>query len=267
MRHERAYSRELPDAWGRVGAEPRTGFVDLHCHLLPGIDDGPATLDESIALARALVAEGVTTVVATPHVSRGHQNTAAGIAAVGADLRHALSAEGIPLDVRLGAEVSVDQVIDLDRAEIEALRLDGSGPLLLELPLHDAAGDYIWPARALLLEGVPLLIAHPERIRALQRDDRPLRELISLGAWAQLNASSLLGEHGPQAHAAAFSMLDAGLAHTLATDAHHADRRKPMLRAALLELANQRPAVDRLLLAVHTPRVLVDTPTRPPRAG
>ena len=124
------------------------GMIDLHCHVLPGIDDGPRTMQEAVDLARVAHANGIDTLVATPHVSPMHvHNDAARIAQGVADVRAALAQEGVPVDMTTGAEVALGRVVDLDEDEIAGLRLGGGPWLLLECPLSPAAA-YGFPTAA-----------------------------------------------------------------------------------------------------------------------
>lgn len=233
------------------------GFIDLHCHLLPGVDDGPADTTSALTLARALVADGVSTVAATPHRTLRLPLRGAEIAERTAALAELLHAEGVPLRVLPGAEVSVEAVLDLDAAEIDALRIGADGPLLVELPQREVARDPLWPVHDLLDAGVPVLLAHPERIPFLQADPARLAPLVERGVHAQLTSGALLGDYGPVAHITALAMLGDGMADVLASDAHHADRRPPRTADALRWLASAHPGVDGASLAVHTPGMLI----------
>ncbi len=238
-----------------------SGFVDLHCHLIPALDDGPADDAHAVALARALVADGVATVAATPHRTAQFATPLPDLFARLDRLRALLAANGVELEVLSGAEVNVDALIDMDDAEVQALRLGGRGPLLVELPLGPAFGDPTWPIHRLLDDGVPVLIAHPERIPLIQQDPALLQALVERGAHAQVTSGALIGRYGRTAQAAAIGLLDAGLIHVIASDAHHYERRPPETTIALDWLGHARPNVDGAALAVHTPAVLI-----PPQA-
>ncbi len=238
-----------------------SGFVDLHCHLLPALDDGPADDAHAVALARALVADGVTTVAATPHRTAQFATPVPELQSRLAYLRALLAANGVELEVLSGSEVNVDALIDMDDAEIQALRLGGTGPLLVELPLGPAFGDPTWPIHQLLDDGVPVLIAHPERIPLIQQDPGLLQALVARGAHAQVTSGALIGRYGRTAQAAAIGLLDAGLIDVIASDAHHYEHRPPETTIALEWLGQARPNVDGAALAVHTPAVLI-----PPQA-
>lgn len=231
--------------------------VDLHCHLLPGLDDGPRTEAESVELARALVADGVGVVAATPHRTVRFATPLHELLARVEALRALLTAHRVPLEVLTGSEVAVDALLDMPETELEALRLGGTGPLLVELPQRDVGGDPSWIVRDLLARGVPVLLAHPERIPLLQQDPSVLADLVQRGAHAQVTSGSLIGRYGRTAQHAAVTMLDAGLIDVLASDAHHPELRPPEMEAARHWLAQHRPATAFDDLAVHTPRGLI----------
>ena len=219
-------------------------MIDLHIHVLPGLDDGPPRLADALAVARAAHEAGSTVLVATPHVDRRWSPAAAEIAAAHAELTAALADEGLDLDVRTGAEIGLDRLVDLDADELAALALGSSRTLLVECPLEVAAGEFTWPIRRALDDGWGVLLAHPERSPAFQREPGLLVDLVEAGARAQITAGSLAGDYGAIPREAAFGMLDANLVHVIATDAHDAGRRGPDPapgRAALLEA---RPGSD-----------------------
>lgn len=206
--------------------------IDLHCHLLPAIDDGPRTMDAALDMARLHVAAGVRTVAATPHVSWDMPTDAATIDVGLAELRAALAAERIPLDVVRGAEVDVHRAEELSDDELRELTLGGSDWLLLEAPLRQGVAlDPI--VRSLLVRGHRVLLAHPERSPLLQGDLPGLRALVRAGALTQVTASSFTGRFGRTVQRFAEELLEAGLVHTVASDAHDAVRRPPGISNAL----------------------------------
>lgn len=237
--------------------------VDLHCHLLPGLDDGPRTDEEAVALARALVADGVGTVAATPHRTARFATPLHELLARTEALRALLAAHGVALEVLTGSEVAVDALLDMPEAELQALRLGGTGPLLVELPQRDLGADPSWIVHDLLDRGVPVLLAHPERIPLLQRDPAILAGLVAKGAHAQVTSGALLGRYGTTAQRTAVQMLDDSLIDVIASDAHHHELRPPEMEFARQWLATHRPAADFEGLAVHTPSVLISPSPAP----
>lgn len=209
-------------------------ITDLHCHILPGVDDGPPTMDESLDLARALVADGVQRVVATPHVSHGYPTTAAMIAAGVADVRAAIDAAGIALDVRPGAEVAAEQLLSLPASELAGLSLGGGGWILLEAPMSREFPIEGAVAHVQAL-GHGVVLAHPERCRLFQRGPERLRELVAHGALVSLTSSALVGRFGRAATDLARSCIATDLVHNVASDAHAATWRAPTLCADLRE--------------------------------
>lgn len=200
----------------------RTGFVDVHCHCLPNLDDGPRSTGEAVALCRMLVSDNVTTVVATPHqLGRFEGHTSAdAIRETTELLNRRLAEEEIDLTVLPGAEVRLDERIAqmLRRHEILTLA-DAHRHLLLELPW-----EVLIDIEPLLIQffsaGLDVIIAHPERNVALLRHPDVLRRWLGCGASLQITGGSLLGDYGRQAQQAAWGLLAEGCVSLVATDAH-----------------------------------------------
>ena len=221
------------------GRVTRFRSIDLHSHVLPGLDDGVATLAEGVALARALAASGATIVAATPHVSRRYPNTPERIAEAFAGVTEALAAVELPLELLSGAEVSFEQLERLDRDDLTALTFGRSGRcLLLEFPYDQWPDSLPQRLAALVAEGVTPLLAHPERNAVVQRAPQRLAGIVEGGALVQVNAGSVTGAFGVAAAAAARSLLDSGLAHVIASDSHHPHDR-PTVAAAAAQLPEQ----------------------------
>ncbi|UGS34333.1 tyrosine-protein phosphatase [Capillimicrobium parvum] len=207
-------------------------MIDLHCHILAGLDDGPADLDASLAMARAHADAGVRRVVATPHVTCSMPNDAPGIALAVAELELALAAEAIPLRVSRGAEIGLARAVELDDPALDALALAGGPWKLVEAPLRageDTAADF----RRLQRRGHRLLIAHPERSPAFQGDPAVLTGLVAAGALVQVTAGALVGRFGAPVQRVARDFVHRGLVHVVASDAHDTTRRAPGLRAEI----------------------------------
>jgi len=225
-------------------------MIDLHCHLLPGIDDGPADLGGTLAMAQQHVKAGVEIVAATPHVAWDMPNDVETIDLRLVDVHAALAAAEIPLQIVRGAEIDVHQAVRLRDEQLRALALGGGPWLLLEAPLRPGVG-FAPVVHALLKRGHRVLIAHPERSPLLQRDPAALRELVRAGAATQVTAASFAGDFGRTVREYAERMLEAGLVHSVASDAHDLLRRppgmaKPLRAAGLAELvpllADEAPA-------------------------
>lgn len=202
-------------------------MIDLHNHLLPGLDDGPATTDDALEMARAAVAAGITTMACTPHVAVKYPNRPSEIRDGVERLQLEIRRAGIDLRIVPGAEISTELIDRLDDDELRLLSLNDSGWLLVEAPF---AG---WPVRLpkligeLEIRGFRVLIAHPERSEAIQHSPDRLRDLVGRGALVQSNASSFLGDHGRLVAQTADVLLRNELIHVLASDAHSASWRPP----------------------------------------
>jgi len=209
--------------------------IDLHCHLLPGIDDGPDTMEDSLNLARVAAAGGIRTIVATPHVSREWDNDARSIAALAEDVRGQLAAHGIPLDVRTGAEISLGRAVELPAQELAALAL-GDGPwLLVECPHQSHAVGLEEQLLALGAQGHRVVLAHPERCPAVQRDPDMLGRLIAAGMIGSVTAGALTGRFGSDVRRFALELVKRGMVHNVASDAHDRLRRPPSIAAELAQ--------------------------------
>ncbi len=205
--------------------------ADLHFHLLPGVDDGPADLDESLYLARAAVAEGTQTIVATPHVRFDLGTTdAAEVLHRVCELRALIAAFSLPVEILCGGELGHDVIGSLSQYELELLAQGPPGArwLLVEAPFEGIGADFHAAAAELRERGFGVLIAHPERSPG---GAQGLRRELEAGSLAQVNAQSLTGEHGEDAAAAGWRLIRGGLAAVIASDAH-GPTRPPALAAA-----------------------------------
>jgi protein-tyrosine phosphatase len=198
-------------------------LVDLHCHLLPDLDDGPATVEESVALAAELAAGGVTAVVATPHFRDDHPRVRpARLAALCMRLGDRIASEGIELEVLPGAEVDLHRGLEATDAELRLVSLGQRGTdLLVETPYSRLGSLFEEQLFGLQLRGYRLLLAHPERNTAFQQDPDRLAALVRRGVLVQVTATSLARPPAQsRSGRAARAMMEAGLAHVIASDAH-----------------------------------------------
>lgn len=211
-------------------------MIDLHCHLLPGIDDGAANLAASLDLARASVASGITHAVCTPHIHYGYFNNDIDIIRSTHDIFvSALERENIPLKTHFAAEIRITPNIAKLHANsaIPYLgSLDGMPVLLLELP-H----SHIPPGTEQLLHwlssnGIKPMIAHPERNRDILSNFNKATWLKGKGVMFQITAGAITGTFGTRVQQCALKMLDKGLADIVATDAHNIHKRPPEMQAA-----------------------------------
>jgi protein-tyrosine phosphatase len=209
------------------------GVIDLHAHILPGLDDGPATLEDSADMAAAAVAGGTRVLAATSHVNRGFALLPEDLGPAREQVAARLREEGIPLEVVQGGEVSIARVEGLDDGDLRALTLGGGPYLLLECPLSPQAPPMEPIVAALQQRGLRILLAHPERSPTFMRSPRVLERLVGMGALAQITSTSFAGRFGDIVRTVSFEMLERGHAHVIASDAHGADGRPPDLHCAL----------------------------------
>jgi protein-tyrosine phosphatase len=250
-----------------------SGVIDLHCHVLPGIDDGPATIEESLVLARAAAAAGTRVLVATPHVNRRYLNDAATIAAKVAELNLRLAAEGLGIEVRAGAEIALTRATELDPDELRRLSLGGGPWLLVEPPFAAAASGLDILLLDLQRRGHRIVLAHPERCPAFLRDPQMLRALVGEGILTSITAGSLVGRFGGEVRRFALQLVAEGIVHNVASDAHDRAARPPGIVAelaqselgALAEWWTERVPAAILSGAEIPPRPLVALPEPPPR--
>jgi protein-tyrosine phosphatase len=241
-------------------------MIDLHCHILPAIDDGARSLEQAAEMCRAAAAAGCEALVATPHQRRGEwwncDRRALDLLrrrlqeAVGAAPRILLGGE-IRVDSRLLAEMMAWRAGDTEGP----LPLAGSRYLLLEFgPAADAA-DAADLVHELSVAGWRPILAHPEHIAWMAEDFAVIRHLVSLGALCQLTAMSVTGDFGRRAQADTHRIIDAGLAHFVASDAHDLRRRPPGLARAWQTLAARwGDAAAQELLRDNPAAVLADRP-------
>lgn len=208
-------------------------MIDVHAHLLPGLDDGPRDEVSSIEMARMAVAAGIDRMVATPHVREDHPaNDAALIRRSVGRLQALLDAGDIGLTVLAGGEVALGPALELPDEDLRALTLAGAGTLLLETP-HGPLPSIFEPAvEALIGRGLRVLLAHPELSPDLQARPERLGALVERGALVQVTASSLAAGRRGGHRALAAEALDRGWVHVVASDAHAPEWRPPDLEVA-----------------------------------
>ena len=216
-------------------------YIDIHCHCLAGVDDGPATMDEALALCRGLVDDGVTVVVATPHqLGRFSDcNEVSQIREAVSVLNEQLRCSEIPLTVMPGGDVRVDErICQLLEADKVLTLADGGRYILLELP-HEIFINIEPLLVGLASLGVQAIISHPERHRVLSKQPNLLLKWLAEGVYLQVTAGSLLGRFGSAAQKAAWHFLASGWVSFIATDAHDLHGRRPLMRAAFEQISVQ----------------------------
>jgi protein-tyrosine phosphatase len=199
------------------------GMVDIHCHILPGIDDGPASMAEALQMARIAAADGIRKMVATPHLTDLPSPKL--IREMVCQLNAALADAAIPLEVLPGADASALLPADI----LRQYTINGTDYILFEFPHSHVPQNATELVFNVILAGMKPIITHPERNPSIVRRPEILFELVESGALVQLTAESLMGHFGPEAKACAEYLLDRRAAHFLATDAHSSHQRSPIL--------------------------------------
>ncbi len=209
-------------------------FIDIHCHILPLMDDGPSGIDESLKMIGIAKRDGISHLFATPHIADGlFPNDGPKIISSVEDLRRHLP-EGIELLHGADVRITPDLVKRIESGEIPTLH--NSGYILIEFPefiIPPNVEDLIFNLR---VHGTTPVITHPERHLRLMHDFTALSGLRKRGAICQITAMSITGEFGPEIRGSSLAMIERGLADIVATDAHNADTRPPVLSRAYREV-------------------------------
>jgi len=233
-------------------------LIDLHCHLLPGLDDGAKDLNAALAMARMAAADGITTAACTPHILPGvYNNSGPAIIAATARLQHEIDQAGIPLQLVSGADVHIAPDLTVRLAGGQALTINRSRYLLLEPPHHvlpPRMEDHIF---GLQTAGYVPIITHPERLSWTEKHYPLIQRLVYSGNLMQLTAGSLMGRFGRRAQYWAERMLDDGLCHLLATDAHDPQQRAPQLSDAREFVARRLGAEEASKLVLGRPHAIL----------
>jgi protein-tyrosine phosphatase len=218
--------------------------IDLHCHILPGLDDGPSNLDFSLAMARAAVESGTQLIVATPHIRADFDVDPVEIEPRVDLFNERLQRERLPLRVLPGAEIGWATAPELDDTQLARLSLGSGKRVLLESPYGKKPVDMEDIIRGLAARGFQVVLAHPERCPLFQRDIDRLRKIVDQGAFCSITAGSLSGRFGRPVRTFAVEMLREGLVHNVASDAHDHLHRPPNLVEGFGELADELPGIE-----------------------
>src|SRR5215471_10612594 len=234
-------------------------MIDLHCHLLPGIDDGSDNLAMSLAMARMASSDGITTIACTPHILPGvYNNTGPQIRAAVAGLQQRISEAGIAITVVTGADVHIAPDLGIQLRQGRALTLNNSRYLLLEPPHHvlpPRLEDLIFGLQA---AGYVPILTHPERLSWVEGHYDLIGRLVSSSVLMQITAGSVRGRFGRRPRYWAERMLDEGLCHLLATDAHNTEQRAPRMADAR-DLVAQRLGDDEAInLVLRRPQGILE---------
>lgn len=242
-------------------------MIDLHSHLLPGIDDGAPDLETSLEMARLAVADGIRVMACTPHIMPGYyDNTGPQIRSAVKELQAHLDASDIPLTLVHGADVHLVPDLAGGLKAGRLLTLANSRYFLFEPPHNTAPPRLPEAVFDVMAAGYHPIITHPERLRWIEDHYDTMRLLVDRGAWMQLTAGSVTGRFGKRVQYWAERMLDEGLVHILATDAHNVRNRSPKLSHAV-ECVSQRldPKAAHDMVMTRPRMVLTDaSPTLSP---
>jgi len=233
--------------------------IDLHCHMLPGIDDGAPDLEVALAMARCAVADGITVTACTPHIYPGlYDNDKEGIARAIEAFRQVLEEEGIALRLVIGADTHLAPDLLAGMRAGRVPTLNDSRYLLLEPPHHSMPPRFEESVFAIRATGVIPVITHPERLSWIEDNYPTFQRLVLGGSWMQITAGALTGRFGNRPKYWGERMLDERLVHILATDSHHIDRRPPLL-AEGREAAAKRVGEEEAWHMVRTrPQGIID---------
>ncbi|MEI3611388.1 tyrosine-protein phosphatase [Pseudogracilibacillus sp. SO30301A] len=232
-------------------------MIDIHSHILPGVDDGAKTEQDSLAMAKVAVEEGITKIVATPHhKNRTYDNYKDEITTHVSVLNDLFHENNVPLEVIAGQEVRIYGEIleDLEKGEIQPV--NDTKYLLIEFP-SDSVPHYTEQLfYDLQIAGIKPVIVHPERNRELLENHRRMYELVRNGALSQVTAASLVGKFGKKIEEFSHQLIEAHLTHFIASDAHNTTTRGFCMREAF-ELFKERYGVEMYYLFMENSQLLL----------
>ena len=233
-------------------------MIDIHSHILPGVDDGAVTEQDSLAMAKAAVEEGITKIVASPHhKNRTYDNYKDDIRKLVSVLNDLLASEKVPLEILVGQEVRIygELVEDYEQGDIQTI--NDSKYILIEFPF-DAVPNY---AEQLLYDiqraGLIPVVVHPERNRELIENHQRMYELVRNGALTQVTAASVIGGFGKKIAQFTHQLIEANLTHFIASDAHNTTTRTFHLREAY-ESVREQYGVDTYYMLMENSHLLID---------
>ena len=245
-------------------------MYDLHAHILPGLDDGPRSLDDTLRMARVAAEQGTRVMLCTPHRKDvAESSSVRQVRELVADVSGELRARGIELELLVGMENHLDLELPGDCTAGKALPMNGSRYTLVELPFFGRPNYIEDVLFQLQVQGVTPVLAHPERIEAIQRDPEMLVGFVERGMLSQVTAGSVEGRFGGKVKSLTHSLLRRRLVHILASDTHLPEgSRSPMLQPGMAAAANIAGQAEARAMVLDTPRaVLEDRPVQvePPR--
>ncbi|MBP3041341.1 tyrosine protein phosphatase [Bacillaceae bacterium Marseille-Q3522] len=233
-------------------------MIDLHCHILENVDDGPATVTESIEMAKAALNDGIKTIVATPHhMNSRYENPRADVLTAVEQLNQRLQDESLPLTILPGQEIRLYGEILEDYAKGNLLTLNNSDYMFIEFPSNHVPRYAEKLLYDIQLQGLIPIIVHPERNKEVQEQPDILYQLIKRGALSQVTAASVAGDFGKKVKQFSLQLIEANLTHFVASDAHNTYNRTFRMTAAFKTIEEQF-GVDYTYLFTENSNLLID---------
>ena len=235
-------------------------MIDLHSHILPGLDDGARDMQEALKMAAMAADSGVTAMTVTPHCVQGDVR---GVYAAFERLRRQLRQARIPLELYMGMEIfGTPETAELLRQE-KLVTLNGSRYPLIEFGFHTDGEEETEILKSVIRAGYRPVVAHPERYEYVQRDPELINLWYKMGCLLQINRGSLLGRFGPDAREMALELVDRGFATVIASDAHSASMRTPWMADVRRMLRELFPASAARYLLRENPRKILNDEVLP----
>jgi len=236
-------------------------MIDLHCHLLPGLDDGAQDLKEALEMVKIAERDGIRTIVATPHLFRSYfpRQDLCVIEEKRKELVQALEEEKVLVNILAGAEVHISHnLIDEIKKNRNHLVLHQSSYMFVEFP-----SDHVFSGTKklffeLLSEGVVPIIAHPERNSVFVRNPLLLYELIEMGSLAQANSGSFIGHYGRRIEESVFRLLELNLIHFISSDGHNSGSKAPRISEAMKQAESVVGKEKARILVLDNPQAVLD---------
>lgn len=235
-------------------------MIDIHSHILPGLDDGPRTLDNALRMCEIAREDGIKTMVATPHTLNGiYENGKEAIGKGTATLNDALRKRECDIDILPGSDTRLGTSLPEMLKEGRVMTVNDTGKfLLVELSPFFVADQVKQQLFELSISGVTPVISHPERNETLMDDLEVVRYFIRLGALIQITAGSVTGHFGRNVEKSTMRLLRLNMVHVLATDAHNITSRPPVLSKALRVISNEIGADEARKMVVDTPQSIIN---------
>lgn len=234
-------------------------MIDLHSHILPGMDDGPKSTDKALDMCDMAIEDGIKTIVATPHHLNGvYKNERLKILDNIKSFRKIIHERGRDIEILPGSDVHMDADLLGGIKKNEIMTVNNNGRfLLLELPHFFLVEQIKQMIFAIKLKGITLIVSHPERNNTLMEDMNILYDLIEMGTLVQITVGSITGDFGRAVKRNAFALLRLNMVHILATDAHNTSTRPPLLSKALGMISKVTSAEDARKMVSETPAAVI----------